>query len=345
MKIYIFGAGASLGSQDSEIPETHLRAPLINNLFDSQYHTHANDVNISPTRLNELKELIGDDSLEEWLTKEWVKLSKPHSKEALAEGQKLFGDLALYVWWLMVKVSATYKESNGYHAFLQKLAQIDDKEEKAFVNFNYDLLLDKALSRLYGYNLSSTIENYTTHNYLKPHGSVNWFVNKRSSDLAIPNEDRGWEQREILLNKIASNMFRGEVMEKQLKILDPANINLYDLQRFFSQIYTGGEYGYPLVLLPLSTKMDDLIDGFMDRMRAEFNRIFGFATEIYVIGYRANDALFTEMISHTNKGAKLHVVGRETAKEIQAEILSANPKLTAGDVFSTGFMDFIEQMK
>lgn len=345
MKVYIFGAGASLGSQDLAIPETNLRAPLIDNLFDSQYQTHANEVNISPSRLNELKELIGDESLEEWLTKEWIKLGKAHSKEALAEGRKLFGDLALYVWWLMVKVSTTYTESNGYHAFLQKLARIDDKDEKAFVNFNYDLLLDKALSRLYGYNLSSAIENYTTYNYLKPHGSVNWFVNKRSSDLRIPQEDSGWNQREILLNRIASNMFRGETMEKQLKILDPANIHLYNLGEFFTHIYTNGEYGFPLVLLPLSTKMDDLIDGFMDRMRAEFNRIFGPATDIYVIGYRANDTLFHEMVSHVGQDTRLHVVGRDTAKEIQTEILSANPKLKAGDVFSAGFMDFIERMK
>lgn len=345
MKVFIFGAGASLGSQDLEIPETHLRAPLINNLFDSQYNTHAAEVRVSYSRLDELKKLIGDESLEEWLTKEWTRLDELNSKEALAQGRKLFGDLALYIWWLMVRVSTTYTENNGYYLFLQKLAQLDDKEEKAYVNFNYDLLLDKAFNGLYGYNLSSTIENYTTHNYLKPHGSVNWFVNQRPTDERIPQVDGGYGQRDILLNRVASNMFRGEVMQKQLKIIDPANTQLYNIDDLFARLYTGGDFGFPLVLLPLSTKMDDLIDGFMDRMRAEFPRIFGPATSIYVIGYRANDALFQEMMIHVKQGTKLYVVGRDTAVDIQKEILSKNSKLVAGDVYSKGFIDFIDKMK
>ncbi len=343
MKVYIFGAGASLGSQDTSQLQPQLHAPLINNLFDSQYHTYASDVFVSKSRIEQLKKLIGDESIEEWLTKGWTKLGEPHGKEALAAGRKLFGDLALYIWWTMVQISTTYSDTSGYHAFLQKLAQVDDKDECAFINFNYDLLLDKALNNVYGYTLGGALDYYTTYNYLKPHGSVNWFVNMRDTDRRLSRTDLHGG-REILLNRMASNMFSGEPIGKQLTILDPANTNLYNLDSFFQLVYTDGKYGFPIVLLPLSAKMYDLIDGFMDRMRAEFNRIFSQATDVYVIGYRANDELFNEMSKNAPRNTKLHVVGRESAKDIQKNILDANSQFIAGDVYTEGFLDFIEKM-
>lgn len=344
MKIYIFGAGASLGSQDTSTLMPQLHAPLINNLFDSQYHSNAADIFVSTERIEELKQLIGDASVEEWLTKEWVKLQKPHGKEAIAMGRKLFGDLALYLWWTMVQVSTTYSDANGYHKFLQKLGEVDDKDECAFVNFNYDLLLDKALNDVYGYSLAGRLDSYTNYNYLKPHGSVNWFVDKRETDRNISRRDL-YGGYEILLNRMASNMFTGEHISKQLTVLDPFNSNLYSLTSFFQFVFANGEYGFPVVLLPLSAKMYDLIDGFMERMRLEFVRIFGQATDVYVIGYRASDELFSEMTQSIPPNTKLHVVGRETADTIQEKILSTNSNFIKGGVYSNGFMSFIDEMR
>ncbi len=90
--------------------------------------------------------------------------------------------------------------------------------------------------------------------------------------------------------------------------------------------------------------MNDLINGFIDRIRAEFYRIFKPATDIYVIGYRANDELFKEMMSYVSAGTKLHVVGRETARDIQSDLVQNIPKLVAGEVHTDGFIEFIKTM-
>jgi hypothetical protein len=343
MKVYIFGAGASLASQGNQELSPKLTSPLVDQLFDPTYEVYASSVFVSKEKIRQLKSQIGDTSLEEWLTTEWVRIGEPHGKEALAAGRKTFGDLALYTWWLMCNVSLTYSEVNGYRAFLQKLVEVDDKDENAFINFNYDLLLDKALVKELGYDLSGQLEKYTNVNYLKPHGSVNWFVNMRSTDSKIAQEDQAGGQHEVLLNRIAGSMFRGEPIDKTMKILDPLNTNLYNLRDFFRDTYGVGNYGFPLIMLPLSAKMHDLVTGFMDRMRAEFGRIFSQASDIYVIGYRANDELFREMVTLARRGTKLHVVGRSNAKEIQDAILSEpDTKLVAGNVYTDGFLDFIK---
>jgi hypothetical protein len=342
MKVYIFGAGASLGSQSKDI-EPNLKAPLIDNVFDADYEEYADALYIDRAKLREIKSRIGDAPLEEWLTKEWDRIHEPHGKEVLSAGLKTFGDLSLYTWWLMTNISTTYDYSNGYHRFLQKLVTLDDKEEKAYINFNYDLLLDKAFEKVLGYDLSSMITNYTTHNYLKPHGSVNWFVKMRPSASKLNDADR--MEKEIIFSRIAGEMFRAEPIEKRLIIVDPLNPKLNKLSQLYTGVFDLGEYGFPLVLLPLSTKMDDLISGFMDTFKAELPRIFEKATEIYLIGYRGRDDLVKEMFSYVPPGTKIHSVGLGHAKEVQDHALSLHSNLVAGDVYTDGFSNFVDNMK
>jgi len=344
MKVYIFGAGASLGSQEKqEMPDNHA-APLVDQLFDPKYEAYANEVYVSPAKIRAFKDKIGDTPLEPWLTAEWTRLGEPHGKETLAAGRKDFGDLALYIWRMMSTISRnSYSENNGYYLFLQKIVSNDHKDENAFVNFNYDTLLDKAMVKILGYDLSGELEKYTNVNYLKPHGSVNWFVDQRSSDDSVAPVDLWGGQTDVLFSRISGNMFKAEPIEKRMKILDPLNNNILDIDHFFSNSFGTGNYGYPLIMLPLSAKMYDLIKGFMERMEAEFDRIFSQATDIYVIGYRANDALFQRMISKASSSPKLHVVGRSTAKQVQDKILEINGAyLTRGEVYDKGFIDFIE---
>lgn len=341
MDVYIFGAGASLGSQ-GDGSYGHHAAPLINNLFDDIYIENAKVIRVSPERIQQLKRLIGSQPLEKWLTEEWQRILAVQSREARFAGQKLFGDLALYIWWTMVGVSTTYSDTNGYHTFLRKLADVDSPTEKAFINFNYDLLLDKSLEKVYGYDLSGTLEKYTNVNYLKPHGSVNWFVDRRQgSDEIVQPLDSGHDQLDVILNKVASNMFKGTNIAKKMKVLDPFNLNLYDLWRIFDRVYSHGDYGYPLVLLPLSSKMDDLIEGFVSRMKSKFPRIFTKAKNVYVIGYSGNDALFDEMLSFCNPGTKLHIVGMTDAGIVQSKIIKTHTNLIAGSVHTNGFLDFV----
>src|SRR2546421_4691879 len=51
--------------------------------------------------------------------------------------------------------------------------------EEAFgsVSFNYDTLLDKAIDRECECDLYGSLDNYIKSRLIKPHGSVNWFIN------------------------------------------------------------------------------------------------------------------------------------------------------------------------
>lgn len=344
MKVYIFGAGASLGSQEHQTISKDLKSPLVNELFSPIYERYASEVFLSPTRVRKLAAQLGDQSLEEWLSSEWIKLGEPHGNEALAYGRKLFGDITLYIWWMMANISGTYHETNMYHQFLEALARKDDKEEQAFINFNYDLLLDKALVKVYGYDLSGRITNYTTPNYLKPHGSVNWFLKKRTADQMLSQRDTTGNQLEVKLNRVASNMFNGSAIQKNMIVLDPLNANLSSIRNAFENTFESKSYGYPLVMLPLASKMYELVDDFIEVMHAEFARVFSQATEVYVIGYRANDDLFKKMVKHIRKETPLHVVGVSGAKALQDNILEMQQKFSRGRVYDKGFADFVNKL-
>ena len=60
MRVFIFGAGASLGSQIPNL-EACLRAPLIDNIFDEQYRVYAGQVYVSDSLINQIKTSIGDE--------------------------------------------------------------------------------------------------------------------------------------------------------------------------------------------------------------------------------------------------------------------------------------------
>ena len=55
--MFIFGEGASLGSQIPNL-EGHLRAPLMDNIFDEQYRRYAAQVYVSNSFINQIKTSI-----------------------------------------------------------------------------------------------------------------------------------------------------------------------------------------------------------------------------------------------------------------------------------------------
>lgn len=91
--------------------------------------------------------------------------------------------------------------------------------------------------------------------------------------------------------------------------------------------------------------MYNLVDGFLDRIKAEFPRIFTTASEIYVIGYRGNDSLMQKMLSYVPEKTVLHVVNHSEAGKIQEKIMSIVPgKLVKGQAFSEGFSSFVNEL-
>ena len=73
MKVFVFGAGASAGSQDgSRIDNGDLQSPLTDDIFEEKYHKSAAQVSLSKDEISRIKNLKKAKGwFENWLTEAW----------------------------------------------------------------------------------------------------------------------------------------------------------------------------------------------------------------------------------------------------------------------------------
>lgn len=340
MKVFIFGAGASLASQNNsnKIGESQ-KAPLVDDLFKPQYWGYAEQLGFSGEDFVEYhNSVVSGYPLEQLLTdKSKAILQKKHRITMEAE-RKDFGRITFYIWWLLQNVSKTYGSGNLYRAFLKKLKDRD--ELFGIINFNYDTLLDRAQEEIYGRTFFR-IEDYQNYNYLKPHGSVNWFILRRSSDPVI-GQGEGVIDIKARVSVASSRFFFDALEMGNPEMWLPAHSDLDRLDIIASSRFKN-QYAYPLVLLPLTSKMYEQFVGFRKRIiDAAKNLIVG-ATEIYLVGYRAEDEVIREIFEAVQPNTPLHIVnlGNETLK-IRNSVLAWKPQLNSAKAWDTGFAGFIE---
>lgn len=337
MKVFIFGAGASKGSQENR--EGSIIAPIVDELFDSKYAEFATAVGLEASDLAGYRDAFQktkSKNLEGWLTNLWVKYDEIQSPIGKKQNRLIFGKLTFYIWWLMQNVSDTYSSENGYRLFLQKLGQ--ESEEHGFINFNYDTLLDRALIDS-GFNLTDNLSSYKEASYAKPHGSVNWFLRKRDDDNPIAAGEQTFDS--LSRFRIAANaMFRDVPIPYRLVVFEPSH---NDLKRT-DLISTGKfdhEYAFPFILVPLTAKLYDHFEKYKEEMLVFAQELLSRASEIYLIGYRAGDEIIKDIFRDAKDGAPLNVIGRKNAQAIYDSVLEWKPSLTKGLVSNEGFSAFI----
>lgn len=341
MKIFIFGAGASKGSQLTQVNDLQ-KSPVTDELFDIRYKQYALEINLSDTDLNEYRKELNqlrinaktetNSSLFEfWLTNKWKSWSSlPPNYNRRQSGK--FAELVLFLWTLFINISKSYDTSNAYGKLLEKLQSIDC----GFINFNYDTLLDKAMHDEFSVTFDS-LKPYIQENYIKPHGSINWFCGNRSSD---PSRDSG--DNRIKLQYSRNYMFNGGPLDTE-KIYA---INPQDNQRLEHSFFND----YPLIFLPVTEKQFDWVRGFKEKIVDNGKNLLRQAEEIFLIGYRAHDDLIHLMLKHAPENTPLHIVGNEkdNVVEIMDRVLKKSSNLKEGkQYFSTnspknGFKEFIE---
>lgn len=345
MKIFIFGAGASKGSYIRNIPD-EFSPPLVDELFDDRYQKYADQMYLYLPDLEVYKEKIkGVQSLEKWLTSEWERikeLKQENSKVAL-KGQ--LAQIAFFIWLTLLKVSEfTYQNGaegrakNAYRFLMQKLLAND--APFGLISFNYDLLLDFAYKDVFKINLSS-LGSYLNNNYVKPHGSVNWFLPKRTQDPLIDLTKEYNMDTRVRLHTAINRMYVDiPIPIDGIQIKDPDHRDLYiidDLLRTFDS-----QYFYPLIFLPLTVKAYSFISGFEEKILLKAKELLSNAEEIYLIGYRANDDIIRELLKKTPAETQLYVVGLQSAEQIMKEVLSWATHLKRGKVYEEGFLRFVE---
>jgi len=341
MKVYIFGAGASRAAQG--VNWQGLKAPLVNDLFNPEYEDFAKEMGISSIELNEFKksfENTENRSLEEWLTMRWDGMKNLQSTQTIRAEEKLFGRLTFYIWWLMVNISNSSAGENLYNDFMRKLVLMD--EHFGLINFNYDVLLDKAYQKVGDTfaNPNHSLNIYLEQNYIKPHGSINWLLQRRPGEQ-LPN-DLISANYKIRYEHAAGQMFknRAKISMNNIKIIDPLNQDLNRLRIIASSEFNG-QFFYPLILLPLSTKLFEQIEDFKIKIIDSAKNMISRASEIYFIGYRAQDEVIKEILSPTKRGTKLYIIGKGNTNDIARRILKIQPNFILEKTSPFGFEFFI----
>src|SRR5581483_504423 len=301
MKIFVFGAGASVDAQNQVTytkghPE---RAPLVNDLFNEQYkEMMVEGLNFDIEECRKKTQELG--SLEGWLTQRWDAIQSLKTGRAQRAERSWFGNINLYIWNLLNKVSRTYPNAQGYSYLLKKLYD----EDFGIISFNYDTLLDQSYEDVFSASLSHK-EDYLRGNFVKLHGSVNWFLGRRSDEHLPWDRHRG--DVSVRIRAIAENIYNGNPMSLgTLEIIDPKHSALSDINRVMEYFNNAG-YFYPLLFMPLTGKDYSIVSDFKDVMISKAEEMIRQASDIYLIGFRANDDLIHELLSKAPDQTALHV--------------------------------------
>lgn len=342
MKLFIFGAGASLAAQHGlTYTEGHPeRSPLVDQLFDDKYKIYMlNGAEFDLPKCREEVAIAG--SLEKYLTNRWQNIPSKKSTSVQRAERTFFGRITFYIWNLLNTISKTYPMAQGYSELLQKL--YDSDVEFGLVSFNYDTLLDQSYQDVF-LNPLASLDDYLASNFVKLHGSVNWFLQGRKED---PQQAWGDHHNDtsVRLRQITERMFNGSPIDfDRLQILDPKHTSLTGLSQVMGHFQNGCLY--PLLFIPLTGKLYEIVSGFADKITAKAEELFRTADEIYLIGYRANDDLIDKLLNQVKSETVLHIIGNgDSANEISKRLLSAHPNLKKGTVDTSGFRSFIAGYK
>ncbi len=348
MKIFIFGAGASHAAHTKKLPK-HKIPPVTGGIFQgcNQYDiNYAKEIGLNIHDLNEIE----DDSanfydpvgvnIEKWLSNRWERAQTMKSgKHKYAELSKL-AKITFYIWILFLKVSeCVYKnEDNCRHtAYRTLLNKIHDNEEDfGIINFNYDLLLDLTFSDVFNISFD-TFNDYINNDYLKPHGSVNWFntePNKNSHLNKSADPDVN-----VRVMKAMNRMYReGKMSLNKYRVINPNDSNLYSISQIYKKLNC--QFFYPLIILPIYK--DDMI--IEDRIIRKAQKMFNNTKEIYLIGYRATDETMSKLFAYIPNGiARIHIINStRSSVEIAEYIHNKYPnKFTRICLWNNGFKEFV----
>ena len=183
----ILGAGASHGCAD-EATAAHVnggfRPPLVQDLFGARFNAILDRYPGLTARLDELRNDLRNNANFEEVFRGLLESAERHRKFWPLQ-------VPLYLRELFWTISLEYVRGSTKFDTLVRRALESPYEEVLFINLNYDLFLEDALTN-YDQHEFSDIGSYSPMSrkwrYVKPHGSVNWARILEN----CPEGDQGW---------------------------------------------------------------------------------------------------------------------------------------------------------
>jgi len=205
MLMVIFGAGASYDSYGALTPPpiaNQLRMPLANQLFDRRF---GDDYRLFP-QCHPIIPLLQRSGVNVESVLEGLQQEASQYPPGLSQ----LAAIRFYLGYMLSRCQQTWTNSvtkgpTNYKTLLDQIARRPIAKEKVcLVTFNYDTLLDEALTSR-GIKIQAMNDYVSSDFYLiKLHGSVNWVHEVRG--LAVPNLSGDYLISEIINNTPTLNV-------------------------------------------------------------------------------------------------------------------------------------------
>ncbi len=336
--VVVFGAGASADSIGRAVtsPSTIAalgtgRPPLARELFDLFFDRFVQAHRTAGTLVAELRQLPGTVSLE-------GELDRIQGQEAPGDStrRRELASLRYYLRDLLATTGRNWGEQapgqTNYHILLKRLARWRERMNTriAFVSFNYDTLLDRAVEDVLGISLQ-TIERYVSDKrfrLFKPHGSVNWV--RALNDKGTLPVGLTWADTEREITNLAGSTSGLELSDTYTVIEEPAVGTI------------AGRIVVPALTIPVLEKRDF---EFPQEHQDALKEWVPDALWVLIVGWRASEKNFMQLWGSTPRFTQPRVLAicrtRDTARAVVGTLRDHDIRASRLDEFEGGFTDFL----
>jgi hypothetical protein len=324
----LLGAGAPYdcaGGETASAVNAHYRPPLTKDLFAPAFETILGHYEMVRARSNELR----------------TKLAKGKSFEDVfrtlldsAHRHKTFWafHVPLYLRELLWTVSDDYLQGSSKYDTLVRCVLESKFTKVLFLNLNYDLFLERALTNYDGHDfkdLDSYCPGSKPWSYVKPHGSVDW-----ASILEnCPTNGHGIHRPSLLREPpvLSNHLFRVFWNRRHGGFYSPA---------------PGGEpsgFPYPRIVVPTDNPKEFVCPGYQVE---EAKHFIGKCDHFLLIGFSAHDEHIVELLQGIPEKSHVIIVSKDDATDILERMRSRIPTLNSEgqviELHNEGFGFYIE---
>lgn len=321
----VLGAGSSYDCAGGETPvrsDPRHRPPLAKDLFSPAFETILARYPKVGARADEFRtKLAKGQSFEDIFRKV---LESAYRNGAIWPYQ-----VPLYLREVLWTVSDDYLQGSSKFDTLVRSVLESKFRQVLFVNLNYDLFLERALTDYDGHDFND-LGSYSPASkrwfYVKPHGSVNW-----GSILENCPTDGAGVLRPSLL--------------KEAPVLSKDLIPVM-WSRWSGDFYTPGGnppgFPYPRIIVPANEPKEFICPENQVQMAKRF---MGECDHFLLIGFSGHDSHIVDLLKHIPDASRVVIVSGGDATEVLQRLRSRIETLVSGvkvDLHDEGFGKYIE---